>query len=282
MRIPLASDAHRRVGVELRIPATSVSGGPRAARCGSTPFSGFTRPGRVAAARRHRNHDIGREMLPSFCSRSWSGSTIVALPRPGTRPRKRSARHDGCCAPGGGRRARVRAAAPAGSAPTGRCAPARPPAQSAAPPPASRSSEAAAAPYPPPSPHSVCSSDCPAARFCRQVTGSGERPGDHSQPDEGRYCRPHPPLPPPRPGRDLLSHGHCLVADQPGEDGEQRSETGMILRQRFLDPVKRAPLAGRQAHHAPAARRHARGAPRLPRSLRTCRLGGLRVTWAAG
>jgi hypothetical protein len=38
------------------------------------------------------------------------------------------------------------------------------------------------------------------------------------------------------------------VAVQPGKDGEQRSETRVIVRQRFLDLDKCAPLAGRQAH----------------------------------
>jgi hypothetical protein len=55
-----------------------------------------------------------------------------------------------------------------------------------------------------------------------------QRPGGHGQSDDGHYCRPHPPLPQAWPRRDPLSHGHGLVADQPGKDDEQRSETGMV------------------------------------------------------
>jgi len=84
-----------------------------------------------------------------------------------------------------------------------------------------------------------------------------QRPRGQGQPDDGRYCWPHlsPPMPmpmpsQPRPGRDPLSQGHCFLAGQPGKDREQGSETRMVVRQRFLDPVKSALLAGRQAHCA--------------------------------
>src|SRR5208282_818941 len=75
-----------------------------------------------------------------------------AAPRPGTPPQQRSMRRGACCVPAGGPPAHVPAAAPAGLAPTVRCAPAPPPGRNAAPRLASRSSAAGVAPYPPPIP----------------------------------------------------------------------------------------------------------------------------------
>src|ERR1700743_799914 len=79
-----------------------------------------------------------------------------------------------------------------------------------------------------------------------------QRPDRQGQPDEGPQGRAQPP-PPPGDG-DLLSYGHDLAAVQPAKDGEQRSEARVVVRQRFLDLVKCAPLARWQAHHAVLAR----------------------------
>ena len=94
--------------------------------------------------------------------------------------------HGACCVPEGGPPAHVPAAAPAGSAPTARCAPAPQPGRNAAPRPASRSSEADAAPHPPPNPYTAhlhvlprtckpCRSPTCAPGLLECVTGLGRR-----------------------------------------------------------------------------------------------------------